>query len=185
LNFAASQGQAQHDSGPGLYPSANAADGFWTASLFGDVRRASATGACQPSDYKYYIGIHHNSLSPIDRQTCHGSTEMEKLMTLTELAGYDGRDGRPAYIAVNGTIYDVTSSPLWEKGFHPPDHQAGRDLTDELAKAPHVRAVVERFPVVGTLQEAAPSTGTGGGGKLVVGIIIAAVALGLAIFLAL
>ena len=109
---------------------------------------------------------------------------MEKLMTLAELASYDGRDGRPAYIAVNGTIYDVTSSPRWEKGFHPPDHQAGQDLTEELGKAPHVRSVVERFPVVGTLQEEAPSTGAGGRGKLVVALI-AAVTLGIIIFLAL
>ncbi len=105
-------------------------------------------------------------------------------MTLTELAGYDGRDGRPAYIAVSGKIYDVTASPRWEKGFHPPDHQAGKDLTEELSKAPHVRAVVERFPVVGTLKEEAPSAGTGGG-KLIVAAIIAAVALGIVFFLAL
>jgi predicted heme/steroid binding protein len=106
-------------------------------------------------------------------------------MTLAELAGYDGRDGRPAYIAVNGTIYDVTASPRWEKGFHPPDHQAGQDLTEELAKAPHVRAVIERFPVVGTLQEEVSAAETGGSGKLVAGVIIAAAVIGILIFLAL
>ena len=78
-------------------------------------------------------------------------------MTRTELAMHDGRDGRRAYIAVNGTIYDVTESPRWENGLHPPDHRAGQDLTDELKSAPHVKAVVERFPVVGTLEEEAPS----------------------------
>ena len=56
-------------------------------------------------------------------------------MTLAELAEYNGRDGRRAYIAVNGTVYDVTDSPRWENGLHPPDHQAGKDLTEELAKA--------------------------------------------------
>jgi predicted heme/steroid binding protein len=121
----------------------------------------------------------------INRRSCYASTEMEKLMTLAELASYDGRDGRPAYVAVNGTIYDVTASPRWEKGFHPPDHQAGKDLTEELSKAPHVRAVVERFPVVGTLKEEAPSPGTGGSGKLVAGILIAAVVLGIVFFMAL
>ncbi len=106
-------------------------------------------------------------------------------MTLAELARYDGRDGRPAYIAVNGTIYDVTASSRWEEGFHPPDHQAGKDLTEELSKAPHVRAVVERFPVVGTLEEEASSARAGGGGKLIVAAIIAAVALGIVFFMAL
>jgi predicted heme/steroid binding protein len=74
-------------------------------------------------------------------------------MTKNELAKNDGRDGRPAYVAVNGTIYDVTASPLWRGGNHQDSHHAGHDLTEELKSAPHVRAVVERFPVVGRLEE--------------------------------
>ena len=105
-------------------------------------------------------------------------------MTLAELAGYDGRDGRRAYIAVNGTIYDVTDSPRWTGGLHPPDHQAGQDLTDELTKAPHVRAVVERFPVVGTLEQETPAVASGGNGKLILGVIIAVV-IALVVFLVL
>jgi predicted heme/steroid binding protein len=105
-------------------------------------------------------------------------------MTLAELAGYDGREGRRAYIAVNGTIYDVTDSPRWQNGLHPPDHQAGQDLTEELSKAPHVRAVVERFPVVGTLEQAPPAKASGGNAKIIFGII-AAVVIALLIFLSL
>jgi predicted heme/steroid binding protein len=77
-------------------------------------------------------------------------------MTREELAGYDGREGRPAYVAVNGRIYDFTDSWLWKAGNHMQQHQAGQDLTEALLKAPHVRAVVERFPVVGRLEEPAP-----------------------------
>ena len=106
-------------------------------------------------------------------------------MTHAELANYDGRDGRKAYIAVNGTIYDVTESPRWENGLHPPDHQAGQDLTAELASAPHVRAVVERFPVVGTLEEEPAGQAGGSGGKITVGIVITAVIVAIIIFLAL
>jgi len=104
-------------------------------------------------------------------------------MTTAELAKHDGRDGRPAYIAVNGTIYDVTESPRWQNGLHPPDHQAGQDLTEELATAPHVRAVVERFPVVGTLEPEAPTQTTGGSGKIMTGIIVAVVVIAVVIFL--
>ena len=104
-------------------------------------------------------------------------------MTLTELANHNGQDGRRAYIAVNGTIYDVTDSPRWENGLHPPDHQAGQDLTEELAGAPHVRTVVERFPVVGTLEETPVSQTSEGGGKVVIGIIIAAVIIAVVLFL--
>jgi predicted heme/steroid binding protein len=106
-------------------------------------------------------------------------------MTLAELAEHDGRDGRRAYIAVNGTVYDVTDSPRWENGLHPPDHQAGQDLTEELAGAPHVRTVIERFPVIGSLEEEATAQTTSGSGKGIPGIIIAAIILAVVIFLVL
>jgi predicted heme/steroid binding protein len=77
-------------------------------------------------------------------------------MTREELARHDGREGRRAYVAVNGVIYDFTDSPLWPGGHHENLHRAGCDLTAELLKAPHVRAVVERYPVVGELKEALP-----------------------------
>jgi predicted heme/steroid binding protein len=104
-------------------------------------------------------------------------------MTLAELAEHDGRDGRRAYIAVNGTVYDVTDSPHWENGLHPPDHQAGQDLTEELAGAPHVRTVIERFPVIGSLEETTAPVAAGGG-KVTLGIIIAAIIFAVVIFLA-
>lgn len=72
-------------------------------------------------------------------------------MTTRELSQFDGRAGQPAYVAVSGKIYDVSTSPLWQDGNHADAHQAGRDLTEELKSAPHVRAVIERFPVVGNL----------------------------------
>ncbi|MBE0596886.1 MAG: cytochrome B5, partial [Desulfuromonadales bacterium] len=72
-------------------------------------------------------------------------------MTREELATYDGRNGRRAYVAVNGKIYDFTDSPMWPGGDHQGAHQAGCDLSEALLGAPHVRAVIERFPVVGEL----------------------------------
>ena len=76
-------------------------------------------------------------------------------MTREELAGHDGKDGRAAYIAVNGTIYDISSSDLWKGGDHQGLHRAGHDLTEELKAAPHVKTVIERFPVVGKIEAAA------------------------------
>lgn len=74
-------------------------------------------------------------------------------MTTQELSQYDGRNGQPAYVAVSGTVYDVSASPLWKHGNHVDRHQAGVDLTEELKVAPHVRAVIERFPVVGRIED--------------------------------
>jgi predicted heme/steroid binding protein len=77
-------------------------------------------------------------------------------MTKEELANYNGKNGQNAYVAVNGKIYDVSASPLWASGDHQGMHNAGADVTEELKAAPHVRSVVERFPVVGQLEEPEP-----------------------------
>lgn len=77
-------------------------------------------------------------------------------MTKEELATFNGSNGQAAYVAVSGTIYDVSASPMWANGQHADAHVAGHDLTEELKSAPHVRAVVERFPVVGKLEEPPP-----------------------------
>ncbi len=74
-------------------------------------------------------------------------------MTIEELARFDGREDRAAYIAVNNVIYDVSDSMLWKDGHHEGAHQAGQNLTEELKTAPHVRAVVERFPIVGKIEK--------------------------------
>lgn len=71
--------------------------------------------------------------------------------TLDDLSQYDGRDGRPAYVAYKGTIYDVTKSKLWKNGSHVMKHSAGRDLTGLLETAPHGEDKVLAMPVVGQL----------------------------------
>ncbi|PLX89146.1 MAG: cytochrome B5 [Desulfuromonas sp.] len=74
-------------------------------------------------------------------------------MTETELKNFHGKNGQPAYVAVSGVIYDVSASPMWQDGNHVDQHQAGSDLTEALKSAPHVRSLIERFPVVGQLSK--------------------------------
>jgi predicted heme/steroid binding protein len=71
--------------------------------------------------------------------------------TRQELAAYDGKNGRPAYVAYNGKVYDVTESFLWEDGDHQSSHTAGADLSDEMGDAPHGPDMLDDFPVVGLL----------------------------------
>jgi predicted heme/steroid binding protein len=75
----------------------------------------------------------------------------EKKFTLEELAKYDGRNGKPAYIAYKGKVYDVTDSSFWLDGDHLGAHQAGKDLTAELEIAPHGPENLDRVKLVGAL----------------------------------
>lgn len=78
----------------------------------------------------------------------------ERVFTLEELATYNGKDGQPAYVAVDGVVYDVSASPEWENGEHKMGITAGQDLTDEIKnKSPHGVSVLSGFPVVGRLAE--------------------------------
>ena len=86
-------------------------------------------------------------------------------MTKEELAAFDGKAGRKAYVAVNGKVFDVTASSYWQDGNHQNAHQAGTDLSADLLKAPHVRSVIERFPVVAMLEEIPVTEAKGSGGK--------------------
>lgn len=58
----------------------------------------------------------------------------------------DGREGRPAWVKVGDRIYDLTASPRWKDGNHFRRHQAGHDLADALAGAPHGAEKLEAFP---------------------------------------
>jgi len=75
----------------------------------------------------------------------------EKKFTLEELKQYDGKNGKPAYIAYKGKVYDVTDNYLWLDGNHQGEHEAGKDLTEEMAQAPHGEETLERVKLIGTL----------------------------------
>ena len=75
----------------------------------------------------------------------------ERIFTEAELRVYDGRQGRRAYVAYQGVVYDVTDSPLWRGGMHRNMHYPGLDLTRSFRKAPHGEWVFKRVPRVGVL----------------------------------
>lgn len=71
--------------------------------------------------------------------------------SLEELSYFDGKDGRPAYFAYQGKVYDVSASKLWREGSHMKKHAAGTDLTDLLKTAPHGEEKIFAMPVAGSL----------------------------------
>ena len=71
---------------------------------------------------------------------------------LEELAKFDGKDGRPAYIAVHGWVIDVSESKLWKDGIHMQRHHAGKNLTTDITAAPHGPETLAKYPQVGILK---------------------------------
>jgi predicted heme/steroid binding protein/uncharacterized membrane protein len=76
-----------------------------------------------------------------------------KEFTSEELTSFNGKGGKPVYIAFQGKIYDVSGSRLWSSGLHMNRHPSGKDLTGEISAAPHGLEVFERYPQVGILKK--------------------------------
>lgn len=60
----------------------------------------------------------------------------ERTFTERELQQFDGTRGKPAYIAYDGVVYDVSASSLWRGGLHKDLHYAGIDLTHTRLRTP-------------------------------------------------
>jgi predicted heme/steroid binding protein len=72
-----------------------------------------------------------------------------KTFTAAQLAEFNGKNGKPAYVAYKGVVYDVTESYQWLDGDHL-GHEAGKDLTETMEIAPHSEDVMERMKKIGT-----------------------------------
>ena len=113
-----------------------------------DVATTIATGA--PTTGSAPTGA--TTTGPVSTQT----TAQAEVFTLTELAQFDGSDGRAAYVAVDGVVYDVSASARWSGGRHSACNlgaMAGQDLSELIARAPgNMRSLLAKMPVVGTLE---------------------------------
>ncbi|MDI7259027.1 MAG: cytochrome b5 domain-containing protein [Thermodesulfobacteriota bacterium] len=77
--------------------------------------------------------------------------ENKDRLTLEELSRFDGRDGKPAYFAYKGKVYDVSLSKFWRDGSHMKKHPAGNDLTEMIKTAPHGEEKIFQSPQVAEL----------------------------------
>ena len=99
----------------------------------------------------YYVFFSNGAKSPEERFSRELTTEEQELVdtnafTPETLARYDGKEGRKAYIAVNGAVYDVTDH--WKDGEH---HglSAGYDVTRGFLDSPHGASTLKKLTVVG------------------------------------
>jgi len=84
----------------------------------------------------------NNSTAPAAQSTA-------KVFNMTELAKYDGKVGNPAYVAVEGVVYDMTT--VFENGLHY-GHVAGHELSNAFYLR-HAKSAITKYPVVGTYQK--------------------------------
>ena len=79
--------------------------------------------------------------------------ESSKEITMEELLASDGRNGKPAYVAVNGNVYDVSRAIRWAGGTHFGLY-AGHDLTEEFMTCHNAMLkILNILPVVGVLKK--------------------------------
>ena len=125
---------------------------FAVGCASGSVNNAAATAAATDSASSSATSapaVSDNSASAAATTPSAENGTLE--LTLDQLKQYDGKNGNPAYVAVDGVIYDVTNVPQWKNGEHN-GYSAGNDLTDIIKnKSPHGVKQLKGIPVVGKL----------------------------------
>ena len=75
-----------------------------------------------------------------------------RTFTEAELSTYNGKDGNPAYVAVNGMVYDVTNTAAWGGATHF-GLVAGTDVTSQFASCHAGQQILSKLKVVGKVVE--------------------------------
>jgi predicted heme/steroid binding protein len=93
-----------------------------------------------------------NPQNPVPQVNNANNSTPNKTFTLADLKNYTGQNGNPAYVAVNGNVYDVTTARKWRNGRHENGIVARVDLTNMMGQSPHGTSVLSEVPVVGSLK---------------------------------
>lgn len=71
--------------------------------------------------------------------------------TIDTLSAFDGREGKSAYVAVDGIVYDVSLEITWGGASHF-GLVAGKDLTAQFNSCHGMKSILANLPSVGVLK---------------------------------
>lgn len=69
--------------------------------------------------------------------------------TVEELSQYDGVNGRPAYVGVNGNVYDLTNNSHWSGGSHYGLFAGQNHSEDFMICHAGMSQILDQLPLVG------------------------------------
>ncbi len=77
-------------------------------------------------------------------------------ISLDEVAKHTGKDGNSCWVAVDGTVYEISGFVLWVEGEHKPSGgraKCGKDLSEVIKQSPHGKSKLKLLKEIGPLQQ--------------------------------
>lgn len=87
--------------------------------------------------------------SPAAADQTSANVKIKNVFNAETLKKYNGQNGQPAYVAVDGNVYDLSS--VFRNGYHA-GYEAGQDLSVAF-HSQHPSQILKAFPIVGTFQK--------------------------------
>lgn len=108
-------------------------------------------------DLEYVLNLLEELNRDLEVNYTNNPVRLTKEFTADELSTFDGSEGRPAYVVINGIVYDVGLEATWGGASHF-GLKAGKDLTAQFNSCHGKAAVLSKLSKVGVLSK--------GGGQL-------------------
>lgn len=101
--------------------------------------------------YELMLGV--QAASQLSEEQKIEENASPRVFDADELAIYNGTNGKPPYVAINGRVYDVSTLPYWKEGVHF-GLIAGQDHTkDFMICHGGMLSLLEQLPVVGVMAD--------------------------------
>ncbi len=92
----------------------------------------------------------------VSNTTSQSSSNQPQGISLDEVAKHTGKDGNSCWVAVDGTVYEISGFVLWVEGEHKPSGgraKCGKDLSEVIKQSPHGKSKLKLLKEIGPLQQ--------------------------------